>query len=161
MVHSLSTSEQFEPVALIDDDRQVIGKRVNGLEVHDFANIDNIIAEHDIARVLLAMPSATRRRRRQVLERLSELPVHVQTVPEISDLISGKARMDDLRDVDVEDLLGRDSVPPDPDLLSASIAGKRVMVTGAGGSIGSELCRQILQLKPAKLRANGTAVQYW
>ncbi len=86
-----------------------------------------------------------------ILERLSELPVHVQTIPEISDLISGQARVDDIREVDVEDLLGRDAVPPDPKLLRASIAGKRVMVTGAGGSIGSELCRQILQLRPTTL----------
>jgi FlaA1/EpsC-like NDP-sugar epimerase len=86
-----------------------------------------------------------------VLERLSDFPVHVQTIPEIRDLITGQARVDDIRDVDVEDLLGRDAVPPDPKLLRKSIAGKTVMVTGAGGSIGSELCRQIIQLGPKTL----------
>ena len=86
-----------------------------------------------------------------VLERLSDFPVHVQTIPEMGDLVLGKASVDDVRDVDVADLLGRDSVPPDPKLLRASIAGKTVMVTGAGGSIGSELCRQILQQSPKVL----------
>ena len=151
LVQSLSTSEQFRPVALIDDDRQVIGKRVNGLEVHDFANIDSVIEEHDVARVLLAMPSATRRRRRQVLERLSEHPVRVQTIPSVYELVSGKANVDEISDVDVDDLLGRDSVPPNPTLLRSSTTGKAVLITGAGGSIGSELCRQILDLAPSRL----------
>ena len=151
LVHSLSTSEQFSPVAFIDDDRQLIGKRVNGLEVHDFAHIDDVIKEHDVARVLLAMPSATRRRRRQVLERLSEHPVRVQTIPSVYELMSGKASVDEISDVDVDDLLGRDSVPPNPTLLRSSTTGKAVLITGAGGSIGSELCRQILDLEPARL----------
>ena len=97
------------------------------------------------------MPSASRRRRRQVLERLSEFPVHVQTMPEIRDIVSGKARVDDIKDVDVQDLLGRDQVPPNPKLMDACIKGKVVMVTGAGGSIGSELCYQILKLSPTRL----------
>ena len=78
------------------------------------------------------------------LEQLSEFPVHVQTIPDFHDIVSGKSRVDDLSDVDVKDLLGRDAVPANPQLLEACITGKNVMVTGAGGSIGSELCRQIL-----------------
>jgi FlaA1/EpsC-like NDP-sugar epimerase len=107
-----------------------------------------LVEETGATRILLAMPSASRHRRRAVLERLSDFPVHVQTVPEINDLVSGKARVDDIRDIDVADLLGRDAVPPDTKLLRASIEKKTVMVTGAGGSIGSELCRQILRLGP-------------
>jgi FlaA1/EpsC-like NDP-sugar epimerase len=127
------------------------GKRVHGVEVYAPVHIGELISDTEATRVLLAMPSASRRTRRTVLERLSDFPVHVQTIPEIRDLVTGKARVDDIRDVDVEDLLGRDAIPPDPKLLHASITGKTVMVTGAGGSIGSELCRQILQLAPKTL----------
>ncbi len=151
LVNSLRNSEEFQPVVMIDDDRQMIGKRVRGLEVYDAADMDEIIKEYDVARVLLAMPTTSRRRRRQVLERLSKYSVYVQTIPGICEIVSGRARVDDISDVDVEDLLGRDSVPPNPKLLCASTTGKSVLVTGAGGSIGSELCRQILSLKPSCL----------
>jgi FlaA1/EpsC-like NDP-sugar epimerase len=107
--------------------------------------------ELSVRTVLLAMPSANLRRRRTVLKQLSEFPVRVQTVPAYRDIVSGKARVDELSDVAVNDLLGRDPVPPDPTLLKSCITGKSVMVTGAGGSIGGELCRQILQLDPERL----------
>jgi FlaA1/EpsC-like NDP-sugar epimerase len=97
------------------------------------------------------MPSASRRRRREILTALEPLSVHVQSLPHMSDLIAGKARIDELRDVDVSDLLGRDAVPPNPQLFGQCIRNKCVMVTGAGGSIGSELCRQIIRLSPARL----------
>ena len=148
---SLKGGADFLPVAIVDDNLLLHGKRVNGVEVYSPMHIEKLIEGTGATRVLLAMPSASRRTRRQILERLSDFPVHVQTIPEISDLVTGKARVDDIRDVDVEDLLGRDSVPPDPKLLRASISGKTVMVTGAGGSIGSELCRQIIQLRPKTL----------
>ncbi|MBT8080429.1 MAG: polysaccharide biosynthesis protein [Gammaproteobacteria bacterium] len=148
---ALFAGHDYLPVALVDDDVNVQGKRVCGIEVYSPSEIDSLIRVTDSSGVLLAIPSASRRRRRAVLERLSELPVRVQTIPEVSDLVAGHARVDDIRDVDVEDLLGRDAVPPDAELLGASIAGKRVMVTGAGGSIGSELCRQIIQLRPRTL----------
>ncbi|MEX2495395.1 MAG: nucleoside-diphosphate sugar epimerase/dehydratase, partial [Woeseia sp.] len=151
LISSLKEGDDFLPVALIDDNVLLHGKRVNGVEVYSPSNIEKLIHDTDATRVLLAMPSASRRTRRMVLERLSDFPVHVQTIPEIRDLVTGKARVDDIRDVDVEDLLGRDAVPPDPKLLRASIAGKTVMVTGAGGSIGSELCRQIIHLLPKTL----------
>ena len=148
---ALLNGYDYLPVAFIDDDVGVQGKRVYGLEVYSPSEIEGLIKETACTGVLLAIPSASQRKRRAVLERLSELPVHVQTIPEVSDLISGQARVEDISEVDVEDLLGRDAVPPNPDLLRASIAGKRVMVTGAGGSIGSELCRQILRLGPTTL----------
>ncbi len=151
LVTALMTGDDFVPVALVDDNPLLQGKRVHGVEVYAPARIERLIADSEVTRVLLAMPSATRHTRRMILERLSDFPVHVQTIPEISDLVTGKARVDDIRDVDVEDLLGRDAIPPDPKLLRASITGKTVLVTGAGGSIGSELCRQILQLAPKTL----------
>lgn len=151
VVVSLRGSDEFNPVALVDDDHRLIGKRIKGVEVYDAADIADVIQSQAIERVLLAMPSASRRRRRDVLERLSEHPVHVQTIPSIGELVSGKARVDDISDVAVEDLLGRDAVPPNAKLLNASIRGKAVLVTGAGGSIGSELCRQILELRPKRL----------
>ena len=151
LAQSLQNAGDFRPVALVDDDSTLFGKRVNGLVVYPASSIETLIAEKSVKRVLLAIPSASRRKRRQVLERLSEFPVHVQTMPDIKDIVSGKARVDEISDVDVKDLLGRDPVPPNPSLLGACISGKSVMVTGAGGSIGSELCRQILRLKPTRL----------
>jgi FlaA1/EpsC-like NDP-sugar epimerase len=148
---NLFGDDQFLPVAMVDDDVTLHKKLVKGLMVHSPTRIESIIRDTKAKRVLLALPHASRWKRRAVLEYLSQFPVHVQTIPDVTDLISGNARVDDLREVDVEDLLGRDPVPPDLDLLSASISGKRVMVTGAGGSIGAELCRQILRQEPTTL----------
>ncbi len=145
---ALKNGNDFTPVALLDDNPLLCGKRVDGVEVYSPADLKILLAATEATRILLAMPSASRYRRRAVLERLSEFPVRVQTIPEVSDLVNGKARVEDIRDVDVADLLGRDSVPPDTKLMRTSIDGKAVMVTGAGGSIGSELCRQILHLGP-------------
>jgi len=148
---SLQGAGDYVPVAMVDDDKTLHGKKVKGLLVYPPAVIENLIAKKDVKGVLLALPSASRRMRRRVLERLSEFPVRVQTMPDFRDIVSGKARVDDIRDVEVKDLLGRNSVPPDPDLLDACIKGKNVMVTGAGGSIGSELCRQVLRHHPRNL----------
>jgi FlaA1/EpsC-like NDP-sugar epimerase len=148
---NLFGDDEFLPVAMVDDDVTLHKKLVKGLIVHSPTRIESIIRDTSATRVLLALPNASRWKRRAVLEYLSQFPVHVQTIPDVTDLISGNARVDDLREVDVEDLLGRDPVPPDLDLLSASISGKRVMVTGAGGSIGSELCRQIIRQEPKTL----------
>lgn len=148
---SLQEAGETIPVAMVDDDEALHGKRVKGLSVYSPAQIDQLMESTGASRVLLAIPRASRRSRRRVLERLSEFPFHVQTMPDFQDIVSGQARVDDIRDVDVEDLLGRNAVPPNPKLLDASIKGKNVLVTGAGGSIGAELCRQMLQLKPASL----------
>ena len=139
------------PVAMVDDDVSLHGRTVKGLQVVPPSAIERIIREQSVTRVLLAMPSASRRRRRIVLEQLASLTVRVQTIPDIRDLISGQARVDDIREVAVGDLLGRSAVPPDPGLLHACVEGKSVMVTGAGGSIGSELCREIVKLGARKL----------
>jgi FlaA1/EpsC-like NDP-sugar epimerase len=141
----------FEPVAFIDDKRSLRGSRINGIKVFDPAELPALVKELQIGRVLLAMPAASRRRRREILDKLEPLGVHVQSLPDLSEIISGKARIDELREVDAGDLLGRDPVPPDPALYDRSIRGRSVMVTGAGGSIGSELCRQILRCSPHRL----------
>jgi len=141
----------FEPVAFIDDKKSLQGSSINGLRVYGLDSLPQMVREQQIDRILLAMPSASRRRRPETLSSLEPLGLHVQSLPHLTDLIAGKARIDDLIDVDVADLLGRDSVPPNPRLFSSCIRGKCILVTGAGGSIGSELCRQIMQLSPTRL----------
>jgi FlaA1/EpsC-like NDP-sugar epimerase len=148
---ALLAGADFHPVAFIDDNLALRGSSINGIKVFDSAEIQTLIDGLKIERVLLAMPSASKRRRSEILDRLEPLGVHVQSLPDLSDLISGKARFDQLHEVDVADLLGRDPVPPNPPLFERSIRDKCVMVTGAGGSIGSELCRQILQSAPRRL----------
>jgi FlaA1/EpsC-like NDP-sugar epimerase len=141
----------YEPVAFIDDKKSLQGSSINGVRVHGSEALPALVRHHRIDRILLAMPSATRRRRREILAQLEPLGVHVQSLPNLSDLISGRAQINELCDVDVGDLLGRDPVPPKPKLFGSCIRGKCVLVTGAGGSIGSELCRQIIRLSPSRL----------
>ena len=141
----------FEPVAFIDDKKSLQGSSISGLRVYDSDSLPRLVRQHRIDRVLLAMPAATRRRRREILAQLEPLGVRVQSLPNLSDLISGKAQISELCDVDVGDLLGRDPVPPKPRLFGSCIRGKCVLVTGAGGSIGAELCRQIIRLSPSRL----------
>jgi len=141
----------FEPVVFVDDRNALQGSQINGLGVYAPEDLPHLVVTRKIDRVLLAMPSASHRRRREVLAGLEPLSVHVQSLPDLADIISGKARIDELREVDVCDLLGRDPVPPNPQLFASCISRKSVMVTGAGGSIGSELCRQILRVAPTRL----------
>jgi FlaA1/EpsC-like NDP-sugar epimerase len=141
----------FEPVAFIDDKKSLQGSNINGVRVYGSESLPELVQHRRIDRVLLAMPSASRRRRREILTQLEPLSVHVQSLPNLSDLISGKAQISELCDVDVSDLLGRDPVPPQPKLFGSCIRGKCVLVTGAGGSIGAELCRQIIRLSPTRL----------
>ncbi len=148
---SLAGSSEYVPVCFVDDNDGLWGSVFNGLEVHSPRSLPELVSDLAVSRVLLALPSASRRRRRDILLKLESLPVHVQTVPDIGDLVTGRARVDSIQEVDVEDLLGRDSVPPVPGLLDACVFDKSVLVTGAGGSIGSELCRQIARLKPRSL----------
>jgi UDP-N-acetylglucosamine 4,6-dehydratase len=141
----------FEPVAFIDDKKSLQGRSINGVGVYGPESLQDLVKRRRIDRILLAMPTASRRRRREVLTALEPLGVHVQSLPNLSDLISGKAQISELCDVEVSDLLGRDPVPPRPKLFGSCIRGKCVLVTGAGGSIGSELCRQIIRLGPSRL----------
>ena len=147
----LQGGPDFLPVAFIDDRKSLQGSSVSGVRVHAAENLAELVRHKRIDRILLAMPSTPRRRRLEILTTLEPLGVHVQTLPNLSDLISGKAQINELSDVDVSDLLGRDPVPPKAKLAGSCIAGKSVLVTGAGGSIGSELCRQIIRLSPLRM----------
>ena len=147
----LTGGPHFQPVVFIDDKTAVQGSQINGLRVFAPRDLPRLVREHGIERVLLAMPSASRRRRREILTSLEPFGIHVQSLPDLSDIIAGKANIDELHEVDVSDLLGRDPVPPNPKLFESCIRNKCVMVTGAGGSIGSELCRQIMRLGPRRL----------
>jgi len=151
LFHSLHHSHEYRPVGFIDDDPGLHNAVIGGLSVFARDDIAHLIDELDVQVVLLAIPSASRDQRAALIAYLEPLPVRVQTIPGLLDLISGKATIGEIRAVSVEDVLGRDPVPPRPDLMAANIAGKSVMVSGAGGSIGSELCRQILGQTPARL----------
>ena len=148
---SLTTSPHFRPLAFVDDNKKFHGARVCGLQVHSPDKLLELRRHRGLELVFLALPSASRRRRSEIIEKLTAQGFKVQTVPDISEIVSGQARLEEIRDIDVHDLLGRDPVPPSPDLLSACIRGKSILVTGAGGSIGSELCRQIMELSPRRL----------
>jgi FlaA1/EpsC-like NDP-sugar epimerase len=148
---SLQSGKDFRPVAFVDDNATLHGSMINGIEVFGADELPDLIADYGVTSVLLAMPAQSRRRRREILTRLESLGIHVQTVPDLSDIASGRARVDEVHEVEVNDLLGRDAVPPNHALLDACIRGKSVLVTGAGGSIGAELCRQIVRLSPKRL----------
>jgi len=151
LVAALNNGEQYLPVAFVDDSDALVGNTVHGIRVHNPDDIRQLIETYSVRQILLAIPSATHAERKQILNCLEHYPVHVRTVPDMFDMLSGKVRVDEIRDIDIEDLLGRDIVPPDPQLLGACIRDSSVMITGAGGSIGSELCRQILRLMPSTL----------
>ncbi|MGH8218233.1 MAG: polysaccharide biosynthesis protein [Steroidobacteraceae bacterium] len=148
---ALKKGRDFQPVAFVDDDAVHHGSLVHGLEIFPTEFLEPLVARYGVSQVMLAMPSAPKSRRSEIIKALLGLGVRVQTVPDLSDILAGRARVDDVQDVDIADLLGRDPVPPHPGLLGACITGKSVMVTGAGGSIGSELCRQIIRLNPKRL----------
>ncbi|WP_083005023.1 polysaccharide biosynthesis protein [Halomonas sp. GT] len=151
LVDALRHGGEYEPVAFVDDWRGLEGSMVEGLRVHQPVALAALVQEYQAAMVLLAIPSAPRWRRREILHWLSGLSVPLKTIPGSADVIAGRAKISELHDVALEDLLGRDAVPAFPELLQANIRDKAVMVTGAGGSIGSELCRQILAQNPIRL----------
>ncbi|MFO1409014.1 MAG: nucleoside-diphosphate sugar epimerase/dehydratase [Steroidobacteraceae bacterium] len=148
---SLNSGSRMRVVAYVDDKEALRGMTVNGARVVEPARLPEIAREYGVRTVLLAVPGASRRRRSEIIRELAQYGVRVQTVPEIGEILSGRAAVDEVRDVSVNDLLGRDPVRPDVRLLGDSIHGQCVLVTGAGGSIGSELCRQILAQGPARL----------
>jgi FlaA1/EpsC-like NDP-sugar epimerase len=147
----LLTTRAFDPLVFIDDNRSLHGRMVNGIKVFPPEELPALVKDRNIDRILLAVPSLTRRRRREILSALEPLRVHIQTVPEFEQLVTGNANVEDIREIDVCDLLGRDSVPPKAALFEACIRDRVVMVSGAGGSIGSELCRQIIGSGPKRL----------
>ena len=151
LVAALRLGRGMRPVAFIDDDPNLFNRSISGLRVYSPKHIQQMIEETGSDEILLAIPSASRARRREVLEMLEHYPLHVRSVPGFMDLASGKVKVEDIQEVDIADLLGRDAVPPQQALFERCIRRKVVMVTGAGGSIGSELCRQIISNKPKAL----------
>ena len=148
---TLLAGSQYMPVAFIDDDRKLRKSVIHGVRVYDSEHIDQLIEQTGIKQIFLAIPSATVEQRSQILNKLASLPIQVKTVPSFSDLIHGAASVNDVREIEIGDLLGRDAVPAAQDLLESSVKDKSVMVTGAGGTIGSELCQKIVELKPKRL----------
>ncbi|WP_201019389.1 polysaccharide biosynthesis protein [Pseudomonas cichorii] len=151
LVAALRMGRLMRPVAFIDDDRSISNRVISGLHVYRPKHIQRMIEVTGAQEILLAIPSSSRGRRREILGFLEGFPLHVRSVPGFMDLASGRVKVDDLQEVDIADLLGRDPVPARENLLEHCIKGQTVLVTGAGGSIGSELCRQILELGPTKL----------
>jgi FlaA1/EpsC-like NDP-sugar epimerase len=148
---TLLNGTEYMPVAFIDDDRSLRRNTIHGIRVYGADHIGRLVNEFGIGRILLAVPSATPEQRGRILNHLSELPIQISTVPDIRALIGGKANVAEIEEIDISDLLGRDMVPPDAALLRSSIEGKSIMITGAGGTIGSELCRKILLFNPRRL----------
>ena len=152
LVKDLARSTQWRVVALLDDDKSILGREVLGVKV--LGSIQRLVDLHQgyaVKHVIIAMPSAHHQKRRQAIELANKLGLDVLTVPAIDDLMSGKVSISQIRKVEVEDLLGRDAVKLDDFGLRGLIEGRAVLVSGAGGSIGSELCRQIVKFKPNTL----------
>ena len=151
LVAALRMGRLMRPVAFVDDDESIADRVISGLQVFKPENMQQMIDRTGAQELLLAIPSSSRARRREILGLLEGFALHVRSVPGFMDLASGRVKVDDIQEVDIADLLGRDAVPAQADLLEHCIKGQCVLVTGAGGSIGSELCRQILSLNPTTL----------
>lgn len=151
LASTLQAGRNFELVAFFDDNADLHGSEIAGVEVFSPANFAEVLEQEQFSSVLLSIPSASRKRRLEIINQIESARISVKTVPSMLDIVTGASRIEDIKEVEIEDLLGRDSMQPVPHLLVQCIYGKSVMVTGAGGSIGSELCRQILLQKPERL----------
>lgn len=148
LLEGLRNSHKYHVVAYVDDDKQLIGAYLLGKKIYAAHSIETVIKKYDVAQVFLAMPSVSRARKRQIIDRLSDISIKIQDLPSLEDLVDGKVTVSSMRKVDILDVLDRQTVQPDTRLLQKNITGKCVLVTGAGGSIGSELCRQVLKNQP-------------
>jgi FlaA1/EpsC-like NDP-sugar epimerase len=151
LASAMSGNNEMQVVGFIDDDDSIHGRLLNGQHIYNPADLPFLVETLGIKDVLLALPGVNRQRRIEILSQIQRAQVSVRTLPSVSDLAQGRVTISDLRELDVDDLLGRETVIPNQILLTKNIAGKIVMVTGAGGSIGSELCRQIIGLSPEKI----------
>ena len=151
LASALGHGRDFNAVAFIDDNTSLQKRKVNGLRIYPLSSLNYLIERHEASNVLLAIPSAKKSRISEIIRLLEPYAVHVMSMPGLSDIAQGRVTVDALQEVDIADLLGRDPVIPDQALLKATITDKVVMVTGAGGSIGSELCRQIIRIQPTSL----------
>ena len=148
---SLEKNNDFKVVGFLDDNKKLKNKTLLGRTINYTNDLKKIAFNLDIGQVFIAMPSISRRKRNQIVKKLSKLKIIVKTLPSISEIIDGRVTVSDIKDINIDDLLNRQQVKPDIKLLKKNINKKIVLVTGAGGSIGSELCRQIIKLKPLKL----------
>ena len=151
----LASAMRHEPglqiEAYVDDDKRKHGQRLDRLQIFHSSNLPDLIESRRISDIYLALPRLSRAAKKQIMESLSQHPVQVMAMPNMRDIIEGGVSVSEFREVDISDLLGRSPIAPDPQLMAGTITGKIVIVTGAGGSIGSELCAQIARLSPAKL----------
>lgn len=148
---AMMSNHEILLAGFLDDDSRLHGRVLNGLRIYNPIELDNLVTTLHVSDILLAMPRLSRRRRNEILSQIRGAHVAVRTLPSMTDLAQGKVSISDLRELDIDDLLGREPVAPDATLLEKNIQGKVVLVTGAGGSIGSELCRQILMVGPTQL----------
>ncbi len=151
MATAFQSSHEYVPMFLIDDKKELQGTLISGIRVYSSADLSALVKKYQVQEIHLVMPSISKKVKKTILERLETLQVKVKVTPPIGDLLNGELSSKDVREIEIEDLLGRDSVVPNVALMSACITDKTVLVSGAGGSIGSELCRQILMQKPARL----------
>jgi FlaA1/EpsC-like NDP-sugar epimerase len=148
---AMANSHEMKVVGFLDDDDRLHGHVLNGLSIYSPADLEGLVPSLEVSTVLLAIPSLRRHRRNELIQRMLSAHVQVRTLPGVSELAQGTVSISDLRELDIDDLLGREPVSPNPILIGKNIADKVVLVTGAGGSIGSELCRQILAARPASM----------
>ncbi|MBB1314953.1 nucleoside-diphosphate sugar epimerase/dehydratase [Aliivibrio sp. SR45-2] len=151
LANMLRQGKEYHPMAFIDDDRKKHKTTMQGITIFRPKYLDWLTKKHSVSTVLLAIPSATQDQKKKIIESLAQRHLEVLTIPNLDDLVNGKLSIGELKEVSIDDLLGRDPVAPQQELMEANIKGKVVMVTGAGGSIGSELCRQIIRNKPKVL----------
>lgn len=151
IAEAMERRHQLVLFGFLEDDPELFGKTINGRRVYAASDAASLIEAYAITDVLLALPSISRTRRKEIIEKLRPFHVHIRSVPDMADLAQGKVTVADEHELDILDLLGRDPVQPNPTLIGRNITNKVVLVTGAGGSIGSELCRQILDSAPSKL----------
>lgn len=148
---ALQNGNEYNPVLLFDDDKNKWGKTICGISISNPLNLEHTIQNHNVEQILLAIPSATNARRREIINLIEPLSIAIKTLPSMSELISGQVTTNDIKEVDIGDLLGREQIPANTELMQKNICSKIVLVTGAGGSIGSELVRQIAALQPKLL----------
>ena len=151
MATAFSAGQEYLPMFLIDDKEELQGTTMAGIRVYPSTDLAPLIAKYQVKEIHLVMPSISKLQKKLILDRLEKYHVKVKVTPPLRDLVNGEINVQDIREIELEDLLGRDAVEPRAELISACISGKTVLVTGAGGSIGSELCRQILLQQPARL----------
>ena len=151
LVAALANSNELKVVGFLDDDDQLHGQVLQGQEIYSSSKIADLIKSEEVQLVLLALPSISRFRRNEIIKNLNNYPLQVQTLPTVADIIQGRVYISDIKDLDIDDILNRDQVLPNTELLNKNITSKVVLVTGAGGSIGSELARQIIKQNPQKL----------